>query len=90
MPLGSPPRWCRVGQQYALYNPLNGATHFLQESAYETVQALVQQPMTMTALMACLGLDEAREEAEAQVVQSGLLRLLWELDNLGIIAPLPC
>ncbi|MEG3640518.1 HPr-rel-A system PqqD family peptide chaperone [Magnetococcus sp. PR-3] len=82
--VGQPPQWCVVGESYVLYNPLNGCTHFLHESAYHIIEQLSRQPMGLTPLMESLGL----QEEEASETRDGLIRLLWELDTLGIIAPM--
>nr|CRH08077.1 Conserved protein of unknown function [Candidatus Magnetococcus massalia] len=85
LPDGESLQWRRVGEQWFLYNPLSSTTHALHEGAREVMTLLQGGPMDLAALQSAL-LDESLDALEREALQQGLIRLLWELDNLGLIA----
>ncbi|MBF0588636.1 MAG: HPr-rel-A system PqqD family peptide chaperone [Magnetococcales bacterium] len=74
--------WERYDEIYHLFNPGSGQTHIINDPAYEALKELSKQPDNMTGLLVRLELDQ-----EPEKVTKHFRRLLWELDQLGLIVP---
>lgn len=64
----------------ALFHPLSGKTHLLDPTAFALIEELMHHPATLAGLLARLELPPAEHGPR-------LRRLLWELDQVGLIAP---
>ncbi len=74
--------WEQFDETYHLFNPRSGQTHIINEPAHAALKALSESPTDLHGLMTRLGLDPESDE-----MSEHFRRLMWELDQLGLIVP---
>ncbi|MBF0614947.1 MAG: HPr-rel-A system PqqD family peptide chaperone [Magnetococcales bacterium] len=84
----NPSSWSqtRCGETILLFNPASNETHVLNTLTRAILELLSGETLTLAQLIDRLGYDPCDQEVVATHA-----RLLWELDQLGLIFPVdPC
>lgn len=95
MPRSQPPRWrlnpvCRLhwrhwDEDHILFNEASGQTHYLNELGTCILELVEEEPLTTLELGENLRAIYGLEMDEG--LRAGLLKLVAELDGLGLIEP---
>jgi len=79
--------WQELEDEHFIFNPASGHTHVFNEPGARLLQALGESPRTRAQLLEVLQDPETPEDP--QLLQAHLDWMLRQLDELGLIEPVP-